>query len=456
MSTITQDTYNKLIQSGLTDQKIRTIAQQKGDQIDSGIKPTTSTNQSSKAGNGKILYVSKNGQAVKLDDKGEPTIVKPFSTGIAGAVVNNLPTILSTAGAIGADALAPETGGASILGSGAAGAAGGAAGETLKEKIQGSNLSGKDIAGQGIIGGVFGLIGKAAEPVVGAALDLAKNLPVIGPIIEGISGIGDAAMKKIFGAGDESTYKEGAQSLVDTAKKFKLDNTSDLDTIAKKTLTFKSQVGEKLGTLIEDATKNGKGEMTASDLQDIIKKSTPLGTDSKAIGDLGIKIRDIITEQAQKDGNLASGEYENLLKGLQDGSYKINANAQQAIKEYLYKIANFGSSSATDAEKLAQGVSIGVKNNLETISPAIKEANQDWWNLSQIKDHIIGTQQNISKIGGGVGATIRPRIPTGSAVTKLTSDLANMIGKVTPKALPQIIGQLVHKYFGNQDNGGEE
>lgn len=120
-------------------------------------------------------------------------------------LADTLPTVGSVVGGIGG-ALIPVLGETGIGEIGGA-AAGGAAGEGLKELIEGKPLSAKDIATQGVVGGVGGAVGKGVGYVGG------KVLSKVGNAIT--NGVGDAAAQSINKATPAAWLKATEQHGVD-------------------------------------------------------------------------------------------------------------------------------------------------------------------------------------------------------------------------------------------------
>lgn len=347
---------------------------------------------------------------------------KPWTSGnkIIDKVVDWLPTIGAVGGGIlgtPADIVSGPAG--NIIGA----AGGGALGEAGKEFITGEKPNALKIGEQGALGGASQGVGEIAGPLIGKAVGKVAELPIIGPIIKGVSNWGESNFAKLFGAGDVSSVDGGVNGLVKTANEVGLTKLNSLNAIREASGTALDTAGKNLGDALAQADAKGAGT-TYKELTDIIDKYAPkITSDSVAAKQLVDSAKATI-----------SNTVVDVSKTLPNDETIVPSSAVNKLKQLFAEAGNFGTKEPNIDEQFARRVSGALKDSVEKSTQGIadvKDLNQQWWNLKQINT-------NLQKVANrSVGA--RPFSPTPAGMLR-TPSAQLAIGQAY-QSVPPIIGK---------------
>lgn len=234
--------------------------------------------------------------------------------GIAGFLVNSLPTITSGIGAVGGSFLTP---GAGTVGGGAAG---GALGEALKRKILGEKEDIGQIATQGIEGGALSGIGSATRGIksgaqaltklgTGAAKEAAPTAEKTGgSFLKNLTTQGQQAQGRVAGisAGSKAAGKELTPQ--DTAKMLQTFKNENINTgNANNTLRDVTDKLKSYGQSISDHFKANDSELKPEDTKVIASNYlTGLKTTDPAV----LKQAQVIADDLEKNVKSTKGLWE--------------------------------------------------------------------------------------------------------------------------------------------------
>ena len=286
-----------------------------------------------------------------------------------------LPTIGSIAAPIIGGLLAPETGGLSLLAGAALSGAGGAGGKVAENTIEGKNPLDQNVLTEGVTnaigGGVGGLIGKAGAKFVAnvAAPGLAK-----------------AGTSLVAGQGGGALSKEDAQYLFNNG----VTNLGDMSDIAP---IVTGQTGA-LSNAVVNSLHNAADAGTRINL-------TSLGTMGKNLpGDTILNgVRDAGIAGDSNAVNSVQGFVQGQLEKFNQGAIS-NIPAKGGSQLTSIDNATLSAQHPVDALSMTQAMDSQASKWLSSSSPTIQAQGQALRNISNtVKDGLYGPETSIGQSG---------------------------------------------------------
>jgi len=312
-------------------------------------------------------------------------------SGLAGFLINNLPSIAGGVGLVGGEILDPFGGGL-LTGSLASGA-----GEALKQKLLGQSLSPKQIAIQAGETAALGGIGKGfsaakagskailgtapvAEDITGGVIKptLRNNLATQGEQMQA-RGLGLSGGAKVTGSAE--LMPQDTERMLNTLKDqgIKIGNPNS---VARNVQSRLDNLSSQINTSLETANKPLSVAARKGIAQNYIAQIEKLpGVDNS------------IRESA---ANLAN----NLVKNVNDTKSLVGFR-RGLDKDVISYIANPDAATASkqQAAKLLRNV---LKDQTNKLAPAVKPANEAYHALSEIKPFLGKGMREVNQPSGGL------------------------------------------------------
>lgn len=353
--------------------------------------------------------------------------------GLAGFLVNNLPSILGGVGLVGGEVLDPFGGGL-VTGAGAS-----ALGEGIKEKLLGRSLSPKQIAIQAAETAALGGAGKAfkaartgSKALIGASNPVATDVAtdVTKPAFrEGLTTQGQQMQARGLGISG-GAHISGAPDL------FPQDTSRMLTTLRSEKIPLGNA-----NTAAEMVQNKLVGYGSKID-QALAASNKPLGTGDKtgvmsAFKDAIEKLPGVDSAVRKNAENLATNYTKNVKNAVDENNF-IRGLDQDVISY----IANPDTATAAK-QQAATTLRRILRDHVNTIVPGVEKANNAYHALSEIKPYLAKGMREVNQPSGSIFGRIASSGPVQKteAIVGRGIEKAGTIGKSGSTApIPSLAG----------------